>query len=66
MNAETARNHCDYYRPGGICTIMQALKTQTDGRCKYVREKPERCTYLESYVLKGRGQKVRNKRKGAV
>lgn len=52
--AEQARNYCDMIRPDRTCAIMAALTSEYDSRCKYYRDHPAQCRYLEYQILKGR------------
>lgn len=49
-----AERYCGYIQPDHRCTIMEGLTKETDPTCKYWREQPERCRYLELHILGGR------------
>jgi hypothetical protein len=56
MNNAQADAHrlCGYLRPDRTCAIMEALATESSSLCKYWREQPEQCRYLEKHLMKRR------------
>lgn len=56
---ETARDHCEFWRVGGRCHI----RPDGDERCKYWRDPPCMCRYLELFILRGRGQNRKKRRR---
>ena len=50
---DDAATWCEFIRPDRTCTLMEALESEPDARCRYWRDEPGDCRYLRHVVLKG-------------
>lgn len=55
---DDAKNHCEFMQPDCTCTLMMAMQSEDDPRCKLFRDEPTDCRYLRLYVMNGHGDRA--------